>query len=71
MDDFFLRELIIFIAIALIFIGLVPLLIRGHHSERIEVAVEKNDKAESMAAGQVRLSKKRRARKRDATKKKG
>lgn len=71
MDDIFLRELIIFVAVLGIFIGFVPMMIKGHYAERIEVAVETATRTEDASAAQARLSKKRRARARDAGKKTG
>lgn len=70
MDEIFLRELIIFLAVCAIFIGMVPMMIRGHRSEPIEVAVETTSPAADRPAGDsARVSKKRRARARDAARK--
>ena len=71
MDEIFLRELIIFLAISVIFIGMVPMMIRGHKSDPIEVAAEPASAADDRPAGDTRVSKKRRARARDAARKTG
>lgn len=67
MDEIFLRELIIFLVICGVFIGLVPMMIRGHRAESIEAAVEGASALVEGAAGDAaKVSKKRRARARDA-----
>ncbi|MCO4761790.1 MAG: hypothetical protein KC502_09815 [Myxococcales bacterium] len=79
MDDIFLRELIIFLGVCAIFIGSVPMLLRGHEAGPIEAAVEaatsgggavaaEGGTADAGGAVQVRASKKRKARARDAAK---
>ncbi len=72
MDDIFLRELIIFLVVCAIFIGTVPLMLRGHKGEPIEAAVEGPAKADVAAPTEdARLSKKRRAQARDARRRNG
>ena len=68
MDEIFLRELIIFLAVCLVFIGSVPLMIRGHFATRIEVIddVAVASDGDEAAVAKPRLSKKRRARARQA-----
>lgn len=82
MDGIFLRELIIFLGVCAIFIGSVPLLLKGHTTDPIERAVEAATSTASAAAiagaavdgaavggaTQVRASRKRKARARDAAK---
>ncbi len=72
MDEFFVRELVIFLGVTAIFIGSVPFLIRGHHAEPIEstldgsgVAATPDASASEAPRGGVKVSRKRRARARD------
>jgi hypothetical protein len=65
MDEIFFRELVIFLAVCLVFIGAIPLMIRGHYAKRIEAAEEVavvGGGDEDAAQAKPRLSKKRRAR---------
>ena len=82
MDGIFLRELIIFLGVCVIFVGSVPMLLKGHQTDAIESAVQAatamasaDEIAGAAAAGasvggatQVRASRKRKARARDAAK---
>ncbi len=82
MDSIFLNELIIFLGVCALFIGTVPMLLKGHIAEPIEVAsasaVASGDEGQvpvAAAAGhdgdvQVRVSRKRRAQARDGAKRK-
>ena len=69
MDDIFLRELVIFLIVLAVFVGAVPVMIKGHHAEPVEQA---NDVANAGAATGTAargMSKRRKARARDAQKK--
>ena len=72
MDDIFLRELVIFLAVCAIFIGTIPFMLRGHKADPIEVAVDGPATADVGAPVEgARLSKKRRAQARDARRRDG
>lgn len=72
MDEFFLRELLIFFGVTAIFLGSVPILIRGHHADPIEstldgsgvAAIDETEASEAPRGG-VKVSRKRRARARE------
>lgn len=73
MDEFFIRELVIFGGIAAIFIGSVPFLIRGHYAESIESTLDVSGRSAGSATDEgvstVKVSRKRKARARDAVRK--
>ena len=78
MDDVFIRELVIFLGVCGLFIGTVPMMLRGHRAESIENSVagsagasvaSDSASAAPAEASQVRVSKKRRAKARAAAKK--
>ena len=78
MDDVFIRELVIFLGVCGLFIGTVPMMLRGHRAESIENSVagsvgasvaSDSASAAPAEASQVRVSKKRRAKARAASKK--
>ena len=69
MDDIFIRELVIFAAILVVFVGTVPMMIKGHYAESIEAAEEAVSADDADGAGQTRgMNKRRKARERDANK---
>ncbi|GEM_PF-2788808 len=71
MDDIFMRELAIFAAVLVVFVGTIPMMIRGHHAEPVEAAHEAASRtAEGDVSSARGKSKRRRARERDAKKKK-
>ncbi|MBP48180.1 MAG: hypothetical protein CMH53_09615 [Myxococcales bacterium] len=79
MDDVFIRELVIFLGVCGLFIGTVPVLLRGHKVAHIEDTLSgaaSSADADGAAASavnsgaqQVRVSKKRRARARASNRK--
>jgi hypothetical protein len=78
MDEFFIRELLIFLGISAIFIGSVPMLLRGHHAESVDDVFAGKAPAGAAAGGSasaddahaaIKVSRKRKARARDAARK--
>lgn len=80
MEDVFVRELVIFAGVCALFIGSVPMLLKGYKTQSIDaltsaepvgaaaMTVSQGD-AEASGGAQVRVSKKRRARARDGGRK--
>lgn len=70
MDDIFMREIGIFAAVLIIFVGAVPVLIRGHFAEPVEAAAETAVARAGEASGNSGRGKSRRrlARERDEAK---
>jgi hypothetical protein len=69
MDEIFLRELIIFAAILAVFVGTVPMMIKGHYAQSVEDAVGAADTSDGAGSGATRgKSKRQKARDRDAGK---
>lgn len=69
MDDIFLRELVIFLAVLALFVGTVPMMIRGHHAQPVEDAAEAAAaKGGGSGTASRGMSKRRKARLRDSDK---
>lgn len=78
MDEIFLRELLIFIGIIAIFIGSVPMMLKGHMAPSLDTLIEggrapraaaSDDEDDDGADAQVRVSRKRKARARESARK--
>jgi len=74
MDEIFVRELLIFVGIIAIFIGSVPMLLKGHMAASLDSLIEggRSPRAaadDASADAQVRVSRKRKARARESARK--
>lgn len=79
MDEIFVRELLIFVGIIVIFIGSVPMMLKGHMAPSLDTLIEggrsarigaEDDEDEDDGSdAQVRVSRKRKARARESARK--
>ncbi len=80
MDEIFVRELLIFVGIIAIFIGSVPMMLKGHMAASLDSLIEggrapraaaddADDDDDASADAQVRVSRKRKARARESARK--
>lgn len=72
MDDIFMRELVIFLVVLGVFVGAVPVMIKGHFAQPVEEANEAAAASGNAATGGTAargMSKRRKARQRDAARK--
>ena len=68
MDDIFLRELVIFLVVLGVFVGAVPVMIRGHFAQPVEEANEAAVASSPGGSAARGMSKRRKARERDEAK---
>ncbi len=79
MDDTFMRELMLFVAIIGIFVATVPFVLRGRMAPSIDPTIggghaarreaDDDDEASAGGEGQIKVSRKRKARARDTSRK--